>query len=138
MVLHRKTNLACSLEEVGFGAENPFFLGERRFWADNSCLGRAKNHLFGLRPYRFPKDVVFAVFLVFVRKNWFSGPNPSCFSQEKVVLRSKSIFFLGKVCVSFQNQRFPPKKCVFQLLFTRSSLANNSNVMTKGIRFRSA
>ena len=69
MVLGRKTNFFPRKKMV-LDRKTNFFLGKRWFWAEKPTFprGNPKNHLFGVWPHSFSKDVFF-VFLFFLGKS---------------------------------------------------------------------
>ena len=106
MVLGRKTNFF--LEKDGFGQKNQFFLRKKMVLGRKNQLfprENQKNHLFGVWPHSFPKDVFFG-FLVFPRKKLVFLPKTIFFPRKKLVFLSKTIFFLGKSWFSCPKPSF--------------------------------
>ena len=83
-----------------FHGKNKFFRGKRWFWLENQLFPKEKmvlgrntnflleknNHLFGVWPYGFPKNV-FGVFpgkslfpptTIFPKTSWYFTPRPNC------------------------------------------------------------
>ena len=106
MVLDRQA--ACFLGKRWFGPEIQLLPRKnlekknKRKKLGNYAAKVQKDVFFGAFP-RFPKRCCFGLFGFFLGNNWPFGP--------------RTFLFLGKVSISFLNQGFPSKECLFHLFF---------------------
>ena len=141
MVFHAETNFSpgrrwfwaetptFSCQKHGFGLKNQFFptkkmvldrknplFSRKKMVLDrktNFSQGRQKIHFFGVWPYSLPKDIICG----FPQEKVGLPVQNHLLPRKKLVLRPKSIFFLGKLGASLQNPFFGSEECAFHLLF---------------------